>query len=115
MTTDPAQSAPSEVLIAGGGVAALEALLALRDLAGDRAHLTLLAPNTEFVYRPMTVREPLSYGVANRFPLERILADAGARRIDDVLVSVDPGERTVRTGAGSEHRYDELVVALGAT
>jgi sulfide:quinone oxidoreductase len=115
MTTDPAQSAPSEVLIAGGGVAALEALLALRDLAGDRAQLTLLAPNSEFVYRPMTVREPFSYGVAQRFPLERILADAAARRIDDVLVSVDPGARTVRTGAGSEHHYDSLIVALGAT
>lgn len=115
MTTDSAQSAPSEVLIAGGGVAALEALLALHDLAGDRARLTLLAPNSEFVYRPMTVREPFSYGVAQRFPLERILADAGARRIDDVLVSIDPGARTVRTGAGGEHRYDALVIALGAT
>ncbi len=115
MTTDSAQSAPPEVLIAGGGVAALEALLALRDLAGDRAHLTLLAPNSEFVYRPMTVREPFSYGVASRFPLERILADAGARRIDDVLVSVDPAARTVRTGAGGEHHYDWLIIALGAT
>ena len=36
MTTDPAPSAPFEVLIAGGGVAALEAALALRNLAGDR-------------------------------------------------------------------------------
>jgi sulfide:quinone oxidoreductase len=115
MTTDPAQSAPSEVLIAGGGVAALEALLALRDLAGDRARLTLLAPNSEFVYRPMTVREPFSYGVAQRFPLELVLADARARRIDDVLASVDPGGRTVRTASGSEHRYDYLIVALGAT
>jgi sulfide:quinone oxidoreductase len=115
MTTDSAQSAPSEVLIAGGGVAALEAMLALRDLAGDRVRLTLLAPNSEFIYRPMTVREPFSYGVAQRFPLERILADARAERIDGVLASVDPGSQSVRTTSGEEHRYASLVVALGAT
>lgn len=114
MTSDSAQSAPSEVLIAGGGVAALEALLALRELAGDRVRLTLLAPNSEFLYRPMTVREPFAFGAAQRFPLERILADAQAERIEDVLASVDPSNRTVRTGAGREHRYDSLIVALGA-
>jgi sulfide:quinone oxidoreductase len=37
------------VLIAGGGVAALEALIALRELAGDRLDLTLLAPEPHFV------------------------------------------------------------------
>ena len=37
------------VLIAGGGVAGLEALLALRDLAGDRVELTLLSPETDFI------------------------------------------------------------------
>ncbi len=115
MTTDSDQSAPSEVLIAGGGVAALEALLALRDLAGDRARLTLVAPNSEFVYRPMTVREPFSYGVAQRFPLERLLADARAERVDGVIASVDPANRSVRTDAGAEYRYDALIVALGAT
>jgi flavin-dependent dehydrogenase len=46
-----------QVLIAGGGVAGLEAALALEDLAKDRVSTTLLAPAREFVYRPMTVRE----------------------------------------------------------
>jgi NADPH-dependent 2,4-dienoyl-CoA reductase/sulfur reductase-like enzyme len=32
------------VLVAGGGVTGLEALLALSDLAGERIELTLLAP-----------------------------------------------------------------------
>jgi len=39
------------VLIAGGGVAALEALLALRALAGHLISVTLLAPEPEIVYR----------------------------------------------------------------
>ena len=46
------------VLIAGGGVAGLEAMLALRELAGDRVQMTVLAPNEHFVYRPLAVREP---------------------------------------------------------
>ena len=55
---------PFRVLIAGGGVAGLEAALALRELAGDRVATTLLAPAAEFVYRPMTVREPFAYSAA---------------------------------------------------
>jgi NADH dehydrogenase FAD-containing subunit len=39
------------VVIAGGGVAGLEALLALR----GRARLTLVAPDRDFVYRPLAV------------------------------------------------------------
>jgi sulfide:quinone oxidoreductase len=46
------------VLVAGGGVAGREGLLALRDIAGDRVELTLLSPEEEFVYRPMAVAEP---------------------------------------------------------
>ena len=47
----------------GGGVAALEAALALRALAGDRTDVELLAPEPLFWYRPMSVAEPL--GSAN--------------------------------------------------
>jgi sulfide:quinone oxidoreductase len=44
-----------EVLIAGGGFAGLEALLALRALAEQRLAVELLAPDAEFVYRPAAV------------------------------------------------------------
>jgi sulfide:quinone oxidoreductase len=37
------------VVIVGGGVAALEALMALRDPAGDRIGVTLVAPEPDFV------------------------------------------------------------------
>jgi NADH dehydrogenase FAD-containing subunit len=43
---------PHRVLIAGGGVAGLEALLALRELAVECVSLTLLTPEREFTYRP---------------------------------------------------------------
>ena len=77
------------VLIAGGGVAGLEALLALRDLAGDRVELTLLSPGEEFVYRPMAVAEPFGRGRADRHPLADIAADVRAELIQGALVEVD--------------------------
>jgi hypothetical protein len=64
-------SRPLQVLVAGGGVAGLEALLALRDLAGGRVELTLLSPEEEFVYRPMAVAEPFGRGRADRQPAGR--------------------------------------------
>ena len=46
------------VLIAGGGVAGLETLLALRALAADRVDITILAPELKFVNRSMAVDQP---------------------------------------------------------
>ena len=50
------------LLIAGGGVAGLETLMALRGLAGDLVTLTLIAPEDEFVYSPLTAQRPFSVG-----------------------------------------------------
>src|SRR6185437_2210724 len=50
----------SRVLIAGGGVAGLETLLALHALAGDRVELTLLAPELKFVNHSMSVHQPFA-------------------------------------------------------
>lgn len=114
MSADRPSSEPFEVLIVGGGVAGLEAALALRDLAGDRVSLRLLAPNAEFVYRPMSVREPFGLAKARRYPLREIAQDAGAELIDDGLEQVDASARTVRSTSGAQLRYDALILGLGA-
>jgi sulfide:quinone oxidoreductase len=76
--TSPSPSAePFHVVIAGGGVAALEAALALRDVGADRFVITLIAPDANFAYRPMAVREPFAYGPAQRHPLSEIASPAG--------------------------------------
>ena len=67
-----------KVLIAGGGVAGIEALLALKDLAGDRVEVTLAAPTPEFVYKPLTVEAPFSSEPAIR--LDLAAAGLGGRR-----------------------------------
>jgi sulfide:quinone oxidoreductase len=114
MTTDPAPSAPFEVLIAGGSVAALEGALALRHLAGDRVNVKLLAPNHEFTYRPLTVQEPFSFGVAQRYPLQEIAREIGVELVEDALRSVDTSAHTVHSAGGAALQYDALLVALGA-
>jgi sulfide:quinone oxidoreductase len=103
------------VVIAGGGVAALETALALADLAPDRTDVTVIAPNTEFVYRPMVVREPFAYSSAQRYPLARIVGDAGAKLLEGELGWIDPAARTIHTKADETIAYDALVLALGAT
>jgi sulfide:quinone oxidoreductase len=102
------------VLIAGGGTAALEAALALRRLAGDRVAVTVLAPEAEFNYRPRSVLSPFAAGGATRYPLARIAADAGFTHVRDRLASVDTAEHTVVTVTGEQIPYGVLLVASGA-
>ncbi len=109
-----ASSSTLRVVIAGGGVAALEAALALRHLAPDQTDVTVIAPNGEFVYRPMTVREPFAYPNARRYALLPIIHHAGAKLLADELAWVDPVKRVAHTKAAEEVEYDALLVALGA-
>lgn len=109
------ETAKLQVIIVGGGVAALETALALGDLAPDHIAVTVIAPNAEFVYRPLTVREPFAYGPARRYALEPIVSDAGARLLSDELASVDPDTQTIHTKAGRSIEYGALMLALGAT
>ncbi len=114
MPTRAARPEKLRVIIAGGGVAALETVLALSHLAPELTDVTLLAPNLEFVYRPMTVGEPFARGAARRYPLAQIASDAGATLLADELAWVDPDEQTLHTETGQALEYDVLVLALGA-
>lgn len=105
---------PFRALIAGGGVAALEAALALRDLAGERVTTTLLAPEPEFVYRPMRVREPFAYSAARRYPLEEIARDIGVELVRDAFKWLDAPASIVHTESGEQLGYDALLLAMGA-
>jgi sulfide:quinone oxidoreductase len=107
-------SDPLHVLIAGGGVAALEATLALRALAEERVDIELLAPDADFVYRPMAVAEPFQQGEVKRFPLARLAELAGARLTPGTLARVDLDNHRVETADGTELNWDVLLVALGA-
>ena len=102
------------VLIAGAGVAAVETLLALRHLAGDRVEIDLLAPTRDFVYRPLTVLEPFGGGEAPRVSLGTITRDRDAGHVFDGVATVDPQRHTVTTTSGETLGYETLVLATGA-
>jgi len=103
------------VVIAGGGVAALEGALALQALAGEQTARTVIAPNDTFAYRPMAVREPFAYPPAQRYELAPIVRDAGAELVVDELAWIDPDKQLAHTSAGAALPYDALLLGLGAS
>jgi sulfide:quinone oxidoreductase len=102
------------VLIAGAGVAGLEAALALRQLGQGLVDVELVAPDDEFVYRPLAVAEPFGHGHVRRFPLDRLVEAAGARRTRGRLTAVAPEHKTVTTDDGRTLDWDVLLLAFGA-
>jgi sulfide:quinone oxidoreductase len=108
------RDAPLDVLIAGGGPAALESVLKLQLLAEDRVRITLLSLASEFVYRPVSVAEPFGLGRVARFSLPRLAAERGVSYVQDALSAVDVGARSVRTSSGRTIGYDALLIAVGA-
>jgi len=106
--TLPPMTGNMRVLVAGGGVAALEAVLALRALAAGLVDVELLAPTVDFPQRPLSVRSPFSGESAPQASFDRIplVHHRGA------LAVVDDG--VVVTTDGGRLRYDRLIVATGA-
>lgn len=103
------------VLVAGGGVAGLEAAFALRELAGDRVAVTLMSDSEDFVYRPLSIGEPFNRSHAEHYGLAGLTAAAGAQLVRGTLAHVDVEQRVACTSDGAELSYDALLVATGAT
>jgi hypothetical protein len=107
-TADAASSMPRSaqnpvrprVLIAGGGVAGLETLLALHALAADRVDITILAPELKFINRSMAVEQPFKVQRVRGLRLEATAAELGARWHRGALDRVEPGRHRVVTKDG---------------
>jgi sulfide:quinone oxidoreductase len=101
------------VVIAGGGVAAMEGALALRDLAADRVEVTICSPRPSFVYRPYAVGVPYGVSRVGTYWLEPLATAAGARYRCDSIALVDRDNRLAVTHDGESIPYGELIVCPG--
>jgi sulfide:quinone oxidoreductase len=104
---------PFRVIVCGGGVAGLEALLRLRQLAGQRVDLTLISPSAQLAYRPLAVLEPFGLGSVQHFPIAPVIADTSTTWLRDELSWLDVVHRVVHTADGRALEYDALVLAVG--
>ena len=115
MDSEPHRSRSSKsVVICGGGIAAVEALLALRAHVKVGLQVHLVAPNSEFVYQPLAVAAPFELAETEVLSLSDIAGDHGAKLHVDSLMSVDAENRSVRLTSEAVLPYDALVVAVGA-
>jgi sulfide:quinone oxidoreductase len=102
------------VVIAGGGVAAIEALLALRHLVGDQVSIQLLAPERSFDHRPSSVAKPFGLGAPPRLDLDALARDQRAHLWHTKLTGADPARRVALLAGGEATSYDVLIIAAGA-
>jgi sulfide:quinone oxidoreductase len=101
------------VIVCGGGVGGLEAVLALRAHFGTGAEVVLVSDREQFVYRPWSVGEPFGRGGSVEVDLRGLADDQGVGLAVAPVEAVDP-DRHVLAAGGEELPYDQLVLALGA-
>jgi sulfide:quinone oxidoreductase len=102
-----------KVVVAGAGIAGLELALALRALAEDLVSVELVAPETEFTYRPLAVAEPFRTDEVRRFPLEPLVAATGASLRAGTVTSIEPEQKHLVLGDETVLEYDAFVLAVG--
>jgi 3-phenylpropionate/trans-cinnamate dioxygenase ferredoxin reductase subunit len=106
-----------ELVIAGGGLTAARAIKSYRE-SGGGGQIALLSKESELPYHRPALSKRYLRGETTDAPFAE---DATFYRDHDVelllettATAVDPGARTVTTGAGSFH-YEKLLMATGAT
>jgi sulfide:quinone oxidoreductase len=104
---------PARVVVVGGGIAAVECALALTDLAGDRARVSVVAPDPDLVIKPLVVEEPFTGKPAETHELAPLLEAAGAEVVAGAMSSADVDRSRIELSDGSWIDYDALVVCVG--
>lgn len=102
------------MLIAGGGIAAAEAALALRAFAGDRVPIEILSPGERMVLAPTAPAAAFDGGSSVEVPLSRLAETAGATLRRGALAEVDTAAAVAVTQNGERIPFSALIVAVGA-
>lgn len=105
---------PNRIVIAGGGIAAVEALMALKTMAPAHVEVELVAPRPALTYRPLSVAEPFGLVERHELDLAEIADEHDASYCCDALAEIIPERHVVLLRSGVRIPYDSLIVATGA-
>ena len=103
-----------KVLVVGGNFAGSTAAMELKRKLGNKAIVTLIDPNPDFIYIPSLIWVPIGRRKVSEISVSRkdVLAKKGIHFVQDTAVKVIPEENKVLTKKG-EYSYDHLVIATG--
>jgi sulfide:quinone oxidoreductase len=108
-------TAKQQIVVLGGGFAALESAFLLRMRLHDGVDIRLVSDSDDFVFRPNSIYVPfgadpgsLLVGLAKPLAKRHISFERGR------VAEVDPDNRFVTLADGQRFRFDKLVVATGA-
>ncbi len=110
----PHSDGPVRVVVAGGGVAGLEALIALRTLAGDRSELELISPERTFAWRSLMVAVAFGGSAAPSIEIPELVRSVDAICTIDAITEVRASLGSLTLASGEKRSFDALLVATGA-
>jgi sulfide:quinone oxidoreductase len=105
---------PLHVVVAGGGFAAAELVLALRALAQERVTLELVAPSPRLAFKPAATGAAVGASAVQEYDLRELAEDAGATYRRDAVEAVASAASRVRFASGATAHCDAIVLATGA-
>jgi sulfide:quinone oxidoreductase len=105
---------PARVVIAGAGMAGLEAALALRAFAGEAASVELVDSGERFRIAATATGRAFGVGAGLDIRLSTLAARLGAALRPGRLVAVDAARHVAMLAGGELVTYDKLLVAVGA-
>ena len=87
--------------------------MALADIAGDLAEISLISPEAEFMLKALSVEEPFTHDGPTRHETGALLAEFGVTRVRGAVAAVDPAGHEVELADGARRSYDSLIVCVG--
>src|SRR5687767_14027959 len=108
-----ARSSEAHAVIAGSGVAALEALIALRDLAAPGLRITLVSPEETFEFPAVAAMAELGLTTSAPRALRELTDRFGAELVHGRLLQVHAQAGDVWLDRGRRVDFDALLVAVG--
>ena len=102
------------MVVVGGGIAALETVLALHALASDVVHVTVVAPDDAFSLPPLAVAGLFGLGGSGALRWTEVMDEHAGRFVRTAVTKVDTARCRCLCHDGTMVAYDALVLTPGA-